>query len=151
MDKTLIAVLASLGITMGTAAHAQDLFVYPAKGQSQQQQLQDEQECAAWATNQTGYDPAYGAYAEAEAGKHKTKKNATIGVLGGAAGGAVLGEVIGDKAGKGAAAGAVAGGVLGGLQGQKSKNKEKQAVAAERYEYNRAVTACLEARGYSVS
>ena len=33
------------------------LFIYPRKGQSEQQQAKDRYECHSWAVNQTGYDP----------------------------------------------------------------------------------------------
>ena len=41
----------------GTAA-AQQPIVYPAKGQSAQQQSQDDAQCYAWAKQTTGIDPA---------------------------------------------------------------------------------------------
>ena len=39
-------------------ALAQELMVFPSKGQSPEQQQQDRGACHAWAVNQTGYDPA---------------------------------------------------------------------------------------------
>lgn len=38
-------------------ATAQDLFIYPAGGQSAEQQRQDSLECRLWAIDQTGFDP----------------------------------------------------------------------------------------------
>lgn len=35
----------------------QDLYIYPAEGQSEAQQAQDRYECHRWAVDQTGYDP----------------------------------------------------------------------------------------------
>ena len=35
----------------------QDLYVYPAEGQSEQQQADDRYECHRWAVDETGYDP----------------------------------------------------------------------------------------------
>jgi hypothetical protein len=35
----------------------QDLYIYPTRGQSEQQQADDRYECHAWAVDQTGYDP----------------------------------------------------------------------------------------------
>jgi hypothetical protein len=35
----------------------EDLFIYPARGQSEQQQADDRYECHRWAANETGYDP----------------------------------------------------------------------------------------------
>src|ERR1700675_1836418 len=37
---------------------AQDIFIYPAKGQSQAQQDRDRYECHSWAVKQTGFDPS---------------------------------------------------------------------------------------------
>jgi len=39
-------------------AFAQDIFIYPAKGQSQAQQDKDRYECHAGAVQQTGFDPS---------------------------------------------------------------------------------------------
>ena len=72
-----------------------------------------------------------------------------------------LGEIADDDAGKGAAAGAAAGALMGGMRRrdqmaqQKQKEQEwaqKEAAnyEARRNEYNRAYTACLEAKGYTV-
>lgn len=35
----------------------QDLYIYPSRGQSEQQQSDDRYECHRWASQQTGYDP----------------------------------------------------------------------------------------------
>ena len=150
MRKTAFLTAGLLTISFATAGFAQDIFIYPANGQSAEQQAADEAECRSWATNQTGYDPYY-AQSESEAGKGKVAKNTAIGAAGGAAGGAVLGEVIGDRAGLGALAGGAVGGFLGNRKGKKSKEEAKDAVAEERDAYNRAMGACLEARGYTVS
>ncbi|PYM03386.1 MAG: hypothetical protein DMD82_17030 [Candidatus Rokuibacteriota bacterium] len=69
--------------------------VYPARGQSTEQQARDGQECATWAQQQTGYDPG-------------TSTAAGAGI-----GGAAIGAVTG----------AVGGGVIGGTQ-QYAKSKE---------------------------
>lgn len=37
--------------------HAQDMIIYPAKGQSAQQMDKDKAECQAWAKKETGVDP----------------------------------------------------------------------------------------------
>jgi hypothetical protein len=67
------------------------LFIYPSKGQSQEQQADDRYACHSWAVSQTGYDPTR-------------------------------------------------------LDGQEGQADTKQG----REDYNRAMAACLEARGYSV-
>jgi len=120
------------------------------ESQALEQQARDESECRTWASQQTGYDPSY-ASDEQTAGKGKVAKNTAIGALGGAAGGALLGEVIGSKPGIGALAGGALGGFIGNRKGQKSKAEAQAAAAARPAEYNRALSACLKGRGYSVS
>ena len=49
----------ALAVLLGAcAAAAQRPIVYPARGQSAQKQGQDESQCAAWAKQSTGIDPA---------------------------------------------------------------------------------------------
>ena len=91
---------------------ADDLFIYPTKNQSAEQQDKDKWECRAWATKQTGFDPA----ARATATAPPTREAPRGGLVRGAAGGAALGAVggaIAGNAGKGAAIGAAGGGLLG--------------------------------------
>jgi hypothetical protein len=45
-------------LSLPFAAEAQQPIVYPARGQSTQQQSQDEAQCSAWAKHSTGIDPA---------------------------------------------------------------------------------------------
>jgi hypothetical protein len=45
-------------LAFACAAEAQQPVVYPAKGQSMQQQSQNEAQCSAWAKQSTGIDPA---------------------------------------------------------------------------------------------
>ena len=40
-----------------SASSVEQLFIYPRKGQSEQQQETDRYECHSWAVSQTGYDP----------------------------------------------------------------------------------------------
>lgn len=140
---------------------AADLFIYPGKNQSAEQQDKDKWECRAWATKQTGFDPA----ARPSASTPPPARQApTGGLVRGAAGGAAVGAVggaIGGSAGKGAAIGAAAGGLLGVMR---RNNQVRQEQAAHQqwayqnvaqYEQNRSnwvrgVTACLTARGYTV-
>ncbi len=41
----------------GQAASVDDMYIYPAQGQSEQQQADDKYQCHRWAVDQTGYDP----------------------------------------------------------------------------------------------
>jgi len=40
----------------------EDLYIYPAQGQSEQQQADDRYECHRWAVDETGYDPTESDY-----------------------------------------------------------------------------------------
>lgn len=138
-----------------SAAYAA-LVIYPANGQSAEQQSKDEYECYVWAKDKTGFDPAQ---AESPATTQPTQSSSNAGrqVLGGALAGAAIGEIVDDDAGKGAAIGAVGAGLFGGMkrrqkqtQQQQSQNQSIQAYESRRAEYNTYLSACLEGRGYSV-
>ncbi|MCX5912560.1 MAG: hypothetical protein NTV04_11575 [Deltaproteobacteria bacterium] len=46
------------GLLMGmNLAFAQEMVIYPAKGQNPQQMEKDKGECYVWAKGQTGFDP----------------------------------------------------------------------------------------------
>lgn len=47
---------------------AEQWFVYPSKGQSQEQQAQDRNACSRWATSQSGYDPDLRAHRHPDTG-----------------------------------------------------------------------------------
>ena len=51
---SMFLVLASF---MAGTALAQDFFIYPNKGQSNEQMEQDKFQCYNWAKGQTGFDP----------------------------------------------------------------------------------------------
>ena len=129
------------------------MMIYPAKGQSAEQQQKDEFECHQWAVQQTGYDPTKAQ----QAPQQQTTKRG--GALRGAAGGALLGAGIGAIAGdtgKGAAIGAGAGAVGGGArqrrQQQQQQAAQQQAQAQQQTQidkYSKAKAVCLEGRGYT--
>ena len=57
--KTLVVFalgLMILAVNVGPAC-AQDLVIYPAKGQNNEQMEKDKYECYQWAKQQTGFDP----------------------------------------------------------------------------------------------
>lgn len=112
--------------------------IYPAKGQTVEQQTRDTNECQTWAKQQSGYDPAMDTAKGAGIGL-------AVGAVVGAATGAAVGAATGAGAGTGAAAGAVIGGVGGGVGGGAySYSKSKDG-------YDRAFAACMQGRGYSVA
>jgi hypothetical protein len=141
-----------------------DMFVYAADGQDEYQQSLDELECYAWAEEQSGINPMKidaNADAAAAAARKETADATTGAAVGGAArgaaGGAVVGAIAGD-AGTGAAVGAVVGGVRGrrakvGAEEQAAQAGAAQAEAAADEQldtFKRAMSVCLEGRGYTV-
>ncbi len=149
-------------------AWAQDLFVYPSQGQSQEQQSRDRYECHIWAVQQTGFDPTRAAQAAAPAAPPPPQEAPQGGLLRGAARGAtvgVVGGVIAGDAGKGAAFGAATGALIGGFRRRDQRRRQEQAQrnyaqaqaqhvavsAGQRGSYNRAIAACLNGRGYTVN
>ena len=150
--KLSIAVL-SLGFAALLPALAQaDLMVYPAKGQTSDQLSKDRYECHAWAVNQSGFDPS-NAQAYQASPQPQQKGEVLRGGARGAAAGAAIGAIAGD-AGKGAAIGAAAGGLKKGFQKiDNNRNAQNQpaATAPGLDAYNRAISACLSGRGYTVN
>lgn len=150
--QRLLVGLATTALAAGPA-YAQGLVVYPAKGQSTEQQQKDEGECHVWAVQQSGFDPA-------NAGAVQAGQAPTTGAVRGAARGAAVGAIagaIGGNAGKGAAIGAGVGGAGGAIrrrgQEQAAAQEQQAAQAAQdqaRAGYQRARAACLESRGYTV-
>lgn len=156
-----IAMMLTITILMVGQSFAQEPFVYPAKGQSQEQLEKDKFECYSWAKQNTGFDPM----AQPTASTPPPAKEAPQGgLVRGAARGALVGVAVGaiaGDAGKGAAIGAAGGGLVGGMrrqdqtrQQQHSEQQWAQQQAAEyqskRNSYDRAFGACLEGRGYTV-
>jgi outer membrane protein with glycine zipper len=148
-----IAMLGLMGLApMG--AEAQKPVVYPAKGQSPQQQQKDQTECEAWAKQTTGIDPVAVAQAPTPAPGSTVGGGQRLGgAARGAAGGAIIGAIAGD-AGTGAGVGAVVGTMAGGRRArQQQAQQQQQAEAQKQQTLNtsyRAVAACLEGRGYSI-
>jgi hypothetical protein len=136
-------------------AAAQQPVVYPAKGQSAQQQSQDETQCNAWAKQSTGIDPAVVASSPPpqQTGPAVGGGQRVGGAARGAAGGAAIGAIAGD-AGKGAAAGAVVGTMAGGRRARQQQAAQQQQAQAQQQgaiqTYYRAYGACLEGRGYTI-
>lgn len=120
-------------------------YVYPAKGQSPDQQQKDEGECHTWAVKQSGVDPSQVASASTGAPSGGAVKGAGRGAAAGAVGGAIAGD-----AGKGAAIGAAVGGGAGAAKQHRSQKEQQAATQQAMASYQKARTACLEGRGYTV-
>ena len=129
-------------------------FVYPAKGQSADQQKKDESACHQWAVQQTGFDPAQPP-PPASAKPATTATGTTPGAgARGAARGAIVGEAVSGDAGTGAAVGAAAARGQSrrqnAAQAQQQQQATQQATSSQQAAYGKARAACLEGRGYSV-
>ncbi len=140
------------------------LTVFPAKGQPRDLQFTEEQQCYAWAKENTGIDPALvkanpDSAAKVAAGKaaEATTGAAVGGAARGAAAGALIGAAAGD-AGKGAAIGATAG-AIGGRRAKKQVEGKAAAAGAQQAnaqaaelinQFKKAMSACLEGKGYTV-
>lgn len=133
------------------------MYVFPAQGQEEDKQIEDEGMCYSWALKESGVDPMN----LPEGTAPPPQSGATGDVVGGAARGAVAGTVIGaiaGDAGKGAAIGAAAGG-MGGLGRRQARGAQQQAQAQAQNEaqkqaaldsFKKAFSACMEAKGYTV-
>jgi hypothetical protein len=145
MIRKFIALTATGAFLASTPASAQ-LTIYPAKGQSVEQQQIDEAECYAWAKGQSGYDPMQAS--QAASGQQSVGGERIGGAARGAAGGAAIGAIAGD-AGKGAAIGAVSGTMVGGVRQRQKRGSNDQAAAQQQQHFQRAYAACFEGRGYT--
>ncbi|WP_244816531.1 glycine zipper domain-containing protein [Caballeronia sp. Lep1P3] len=144
------AALASLN------APAQQQIFYPARGQSQSQQSNDIGQCQQWAKQNTGIDPMTVAQQANQPPPQQAQGGRVRGAAGGAATGAAIGAITGD-AGKGAAAGAVGGAMIGGARQRQQHRAQaaqqqanQQQTSQEIATFNRALSACMSGRGYTV-
>ena len=149
------AMIAGVGMLIALPLAAQEMFFYPSQGQTPEQQSKDRAECQVWAQQQTGVDPMRPAsqVAAAPAQQGQAVRGAGRGALLGVVGGAIGGDV-----GKGAAIGAGVGATKGLLDRRRDRihteQAQQQARSAQQAglaEFNRALHACMQGRGYSVS
>lgn len=150
------ATVAALLLSVAAPAWSASPYIYPAKGQTPEQQASDEGECQAWARQQTGFDPLAPPPSTAPS-SGRGGPSALRGAAGGAAVGAAVGAIAGD-AGKGAAMGAAGGGLIGGMRRhdqqqtqQQAQQQANQGYEQQRSEFMRAYGACLQGRGYTVN
>lgn len=145
------------------AQAATKVFVYPTQAQTAQQLDRDRYECHLWAVEQTRFDPSQVALAP-----HQRTEVVAMPAQGSdTAAGAIAGAAIGAIAARPghAAEGAIVGALIGGVAGAASataraeraaelrrQSDERVSAQLERQanDYRRALTACLEGRGYTV-
>ena len=152
MIRQVLGVLA-LGATFALPAAAQQ-YVFPAKGQSAEQQKKDEAACQTWAVKQTGVDPSKPPPA-APPPPPTTATGTTPGAgARGAVRGAVVGEIVADDARSGAAVGAIAGRGQSRRQNaaaaQSGQQQQQAAAQQQQASLDKARAACLEGKGYTV-
>ena len=131
-----------------------DLAIFPSKGQSPEQQKQDEAACYSWAVQQKGYDPARPETAPKAETSSKQASGPTGSRLRGAAKGAIVGEITDVDTRDAAVAGAMIGASrerrMARAQEQQAKVAAEQQKQAKIVEFNKARAACLEGKGYTV-
>lgn len=143
-----------------------EIFVYPSKGQDSKRLDRDRYECHNWAVAQSHYNPS-----EPHLAPHQRIEVVAMpppgqSTVAGAVTGAVIGAAIGSPrdTGEGAVAGAIVG-AIAGASSDAARRKDNEQVnnrvsaesQAERArlerqatDYRRAISACLEGRGYTV-
>ena len=143
-----------------------EIFVYPSKGQDERRLDRDRYECHNWAVAQSHYNPS-----EPHLAPHQRISVVAMpppgqSTVAGAVTGAVIGAAVGSPrdTGEGAVAGAIVG-AIAGASSEAARRKENEQVTnrvsaegqAERArlerqatDYRRAISACLEGRGYTV-
>lgn len=140
---------------------------YPQYGQGPEQQDRDRYECHCWAVRQTGFDPYLppvsvpvqrAAVVPVPPAGHDT---AVLGFTGALMGALAAGP---RNAGAGALVGGVTGAVIGAVSDsarqerareiEEAYNSRQQAQSSQLqrkgYDYSRAMSACLEGRGYGI-
>jgi hypothetical protein len=143
-----------------------EVVAYPSQGQSEQQLDRDRYECHNWATKQTGFDPSIPGVPPHQRVRVVQGPPPGSAVAGGAITGAVVGAAVSRpwEAGTGALVGAVAGAAIGAAVESERSSATQQIDARERERanaqvagqeqragaYRRALSACLEGRGYTV-
>ncbi len=145
--------LIALVLSADLASAQQAPIIYPANGQTMDQQAGDEGQCRNIATQATGVTPD-------SAPQQSSSGYSSPGMVGGAARGAALGAMggaIAGDAGKGAAAGAAMGATVGVVR--RSRERRQQAATnqqaynsyqADLTKYYQSFAACMASRGYQV-
>lgn len=123
------------------------LEIAPQRGQSADQLRRDRYECHNWAVDETSSLPA--AASTPQRGTDKAERTGRI--LNGAAIGAALGGLIRSVQRKDPSNGVLAGAAVGAAVGAATGRAKEPAVSAAEDDYLRALSACLEGRGYRVA
>lgn len=140
------------------------VYVVPTSGQSADQLGRDRYECYLWAVKQTGFDPSQTSLAPHQRVEVVPKPPRGADTVAGAVTGAIVGAAVAHDPGAGAVGGAILGGAAGAISDQQrveaakrvQSRYDQQAAArmarleSQANDYRRALSACLEGRGYTV-
>lgn len=126
------------------------LQVAPQRGQSADQLRRDRYECHNWAVDQTGSMPS-AALEESRDAQRERRADRIARVLTGAAVGSAVGGVVRATQDKDPSNGVLAGAAVGAAVGAATSAARKGSEVGEPNDYMRALTACLEGRGYTVA
>jgi len=145
---------------------AAQIYFYPKEGQTKEQQGRDHYECYNWAVKETGFDPATSQIPADDRVRLVPMPPPGYDTASLAIAGAVLGAILGGR--RNAAGGAIIGATGGAIIGAASDSARQESVKHQQDAYNaksraqrsafaeremnfrRAMSACLEGRGYSV-
>ena len=153
-SSVIVSIVTAL---LSASVAAAEPVAYPTKGQSAEKQNRDEYECHEQAQKETGVDPVAVAEQSMASSGSANKGGGGMGSgLSGAGMGAIRGAAEGD-AGGGALHGAGMGRLIAVIRSRRQMEKQQDtastqsaAVRAQLDKYDRAYSACLTGRGYSV-
>jgi hypothetical protein len=151
--RPLLAALMLASLPAAAAEDLRALEVQGVRGQSAEQARRDRYECHNWAVAQTGQaPPAAPAAAPPDVDKGDLRRERIGRAIIGATIGGTIGSLFGDwhDANENVLAGAALGAGIGAATAGAGR-KEEPAAPEGPSDYLRALTACLEGRGYSVA
>ena len=141
--RPLVAAIGVCVLLAGGLGTAFAVTVTPMQGQTSAQAATDQQQCAAQASSQSGYDPS------APAPTPQVGQRAA-GAVRGAAAGKVVSNVTKNSTDDAMEGGAKLGAMASGSRQRRDNREQRQQTQQQASVYNNAFSACLQARGYSV-
>ena len=141
--RRIVAGIGACGLFVGSIAVTYAATVTPLQGQTAEQATADQQQCAAQASNQSGYNP------NAPAPTPQLGQRAA-GAVRGAAAGKVVSNVTKNSTDDAMEGGAKLGALAGGGQQRRSNREQRHQTQQQASAYSSTFSACLQTRGYSV-
>jgi hypothetical protein len=152
-----IAFASAVSLYAYAAEDLSTLQVTPQRGQSADQARRDRYECHNWAVEQTGETPVAVSPRERDepTREERAKRAERVGrIINGAAIGASLGGLVRATQDRNPSNGVLAGAAVGAAVGAataRDRERDEEREAAAPSDYLRALTACMEGRGYTVA